>query len=435
MLLPTTPGSSGASTALLPSIEKETDVLFQTLYQGELLPDQAVDILRRMKASNVEQDIQLFNCMLHTLFDEYRFFKDYPDRQLKITGVVFGSIIQYGLIAGGLLGLAVRCVLDALRTVEPAPHPVGRLTEFGLCALERFEASCYKWPQFCSHMLELPRLEEIAPGLIGEVQQALDINGAVIPSAFEKKIGLAEMDRQAIIEPIHSTEGGVPTVSPFLTPAADADAVSKLVECPPLSASTTPLKRRSVSSTPLRSSPTGGVDGPLGLPPLDLSNLLGLSADEASLVIVPDEITQDKMKCVFNNLSQAMVDEKVIEMLVILKLEFFDLFAVYIVVKRASLEANFHNLYVDLLERMSEKTMSLLPLVCRTTYKRVNVLLAVDRSKTSADRGMLKSLGSWIGSLTLARNKPILRRELNLKEDHLNPYSNERLTKVIPLVA
>ncbi|PXF39647.1 hypothetical protein BWQ96_10652 [Gracilariopsis chorda] len=63
ILLPTTPGSSGALTAFLPYIEKETEVLFQKLYQGELLPDQAVDILRRMKASNVRKryaGIQLF---------------------------------------------------------------------------------------------------------------------------------------------------------------------------------------------------------------------------------------------------------------------------------------------------------------------------------------------------------------------------------------
>ncbi|PXF39716.1 hypothetical protein BWQ96_10581 [Gracilariopsis chorda] len=132
------------------------------------------------------------------------------------------------------------------------------------------------------------------------------------------------MDRQTIIEPIHSTEGGVPTVSSFRDPATDADVVGKLVESPLLSASTTPLKRRRVSSTPLRSSQTGGVDGSLGLSLLDLSNLLGLSADEASLVIVPDEITQDKMKFIFNNLCQAMMDEKVMEMLAILKPELFD---------------------------------------------------------------------------------------------------------------
>ncbi|PXF39717.1 CCR4-NOT transcription complex subunit 1 [Gracilariopsis chorda] len=164
MLLPTTPGSSGTLTAFPASIEKETDDFFQKLYQGELLPDQAVDILRRMKASNVEQDIPVFNCILHTIFDEYRFFKDYPDLQLKITGVV--SIIQYGLIAGGLLGLAVRCMLPALRTVEPALHPVGRFTKFGLCGLERFKAHCYEWPQFCSHLLELSRLKKLHQGLL-----------------------------------------------------------------------------------------------------------------------------------------------------------------------------------------------------------------------------------------------------------------------------
>eukprot|EP00178_Gracilaria_changii_P006365 TRINITY_DN2096_c0_g1_i1.p1 TRINITY_DN2096_c0_g1~~TRINITY_DN2096_c0_g1_i1.p1 ORF type:complete len:2377 (+),score=263.96 TRINITY_DN2096_c0_g1_i1:277-7407(+) len=435
MLLPIAPGSNGSSTAFPSTVEKETDLFFQKLYRSELLPDQAVDILRRMKASNAEHDAQVFNCMLHTLFDEYRFFKDYPDRQLKITGVVFGSIIQFGLVAGGLLGLAVRCVLDALRTVEPTPHPVGRFTKFGLCALERFKNRFYEWPQFCSHILELSRLKDIAPGLIGEVQQALDINGAVIPSAAEKKIGLAEVDRQPINEPLHSTEEGVPAVSSLRDPTADADAVRDLVASPPLSTSNTPLKGRSVSSASLRSSPNTGVDGSLGLSPLDLSNLLGLSREEASQVIVPDESTQDKMKFIFNNLSQSMMDEKVHEMLRILKPKFFSFFAVYIVVKRASSEANFHYLYVDLLERMSEQAKALLPLVCRTTYKRVNVLLALDRSKTSADRGILKSLGSWIGSLTLARNKPILRRELDLKDALLNAYSNGRLTTVIPFVA
>ncbi|CAN8065506.1 unnamed protein product [Agarophyton chilense] len=435
MLLPVAPGSKSSSSAFPLSVEKETDLFFQKLYRSELLPDQAVEVLRRMKASNVEHDAQVFNSMLHTLFDEYRFFNDYPDRQLKITGVVFGSIIQYGLVSGGLLGLAVRCVLDALRTVEPAPHPVGRFTKFGLCALERFKNRFYEWPQFCSHILELARLKDIAPGLIGEVQQALDINGAVIPSAAEKKIGLAKGDRQSLNEPIHSADEGVPPVSSMRDPSADADAVRDLVASPPLSTGNTPLKGRSVSSASIRSSPTGAVDGSLGLSPLDLSNLLGLSDDEAKRIVVPDENTQDKMKFIFNNLSRSTIDEKVREMFLILKPEFFSFFAVYIVVKRASSEANFHHLYVDLLERISVQAKSLLPLVCQTTFKRVNVLLALDRSKTSADRGILKSLGSWIGCLTLARNKPILRRELDLKDALLSAYSNGRLTTVIPFVA
>lgn len=231
MLLPIAPGSNGSSTAFPPSVEKETDLLLQKLYRGELLPDQVVDFLRRMKASNANYDAQVFNCMLHTFFDEYRFFNDFPDRQLKITGVVFGSIVQYGLVSGGLLGLTLSCVLDALRTVEPASHPVGRFTKFELCALEHFKNLLYEWPQFCSRILELSRFEDNASGLIGEVQQGLDINGAVIPSAVEKKIESAEVDRQQINELIHSTEEGVPPVLSLIDPSVDADTVCDLVAC------------------------------------------------------------------------------------------------------------------------------------------------------------------------------------------------------------
>lgn len=124
--------------------------------------------------------------------------------------------------------------------------------------------------------------------------------------------------------------------------------------------------------------------------PLDLPNLLGLLRDEASQIVVPDVSTQDKMKFIFNNLSQSMMDEKVHEMLRIPKQKYLSIFAVYIVGKCAFSEAGFHCLYVDLLEKMSEKDTSLLPFLYQTTYKRVSVLLALDRSNTSADRGILK---------------------------------------------
>ena len=38
-------------------------------------------------------------CMIHNLFDEYRFFAKYPDKELSITAVLFGGLIQRGLVA------------------------------------------------------------------------------------------------------------------------------------------------------------------------------------------------------------------------------------------------------------------------------------------------------------------------------------------------
>jgi len=52
---------------------------------------------------------------INNLFDEYRFFERYPDRELQITGVLFGLLIHHQLLASHALGVALRHVLEALR--------------------------------------------------------------------------------------------------------------------------------------------------------------------------------------------------------------------------------------------------------------------------------------------------------------------------------
>jgi CCR4-NOT transcription complex subunit 1 len=47
----------------------------------------------------------------------------------------------------------------------------------------------------------------------------------------------------------------------------------------------------------------------------------------------------------------------------------------------------------------------------------------------------LKNLASWLGRITLARNKPILHRDLNMKELLLEGYETGRLIACIAFVA
>ena len=42
------------------------------------------------------QDV--FLCMLRNLFEEYRFFPQYPEKELHITACLFGGIIEQGLV-------------------------------------------------------------------------------------------------------------------------------------------------------------------------------------------------------------------------------------------------------------------------------------------------------------------------------------------------
>eukprot|EP00957_Ditylum_brightwellii_P009568 721466-Ditylum_brightwellii.AAC.1 len=42
-------------------------------------------MLKRFKISGNARENDIFACMIHNLFDEYRFFSKYPEKELRIT--------------------------------------------------------------------------------------------------------------------------------------------------------------------------------------------------------------------------------------------------------------------------------------------------------------------------------------------------------------
>lgn len=65
----------------------------------------------------------------------------------------------------------------------------------------------------------------------------------------------------------------------------------------------------------------------------------------------------------------------------------------------------------------------------------MQVLLYSERIlKESNDRALLKNLGTWLGFLTFARNKPVLSRDLELKHVICEAYQRGRLIAVLPFV-
>ncbi len=67
------------------------------------------------------------------------------------------------------------------------------------------------------------------------------------------------------------------------------------------------------------------------------------------------------------------------------------------------------------MDKMSDKL--LFKQLVRSTYFYVRLLLTGDRAvRESNDRQLLKNLGHWLGHLTLKRNKPLLSKELELKQ-------------------
>lgn len=347
--------SANAEVSFKPDVEEEANSYYERIYSGEMSIDQMIEKLKIFSQSKNPHEQDVFACMIHNLFDEYHFFPKYPEKELSITSILFGLLVQHHLVSYVPLGIALRCVLDALRN-----PPGSKMFSFGLQALQQFQSRLPEWPQYCAHLLQIPHLQQASPEL------ARVINAALQSGAQQQT---EEMSKDA---------------SPY--PAQQMDVPG---------AATT---QQNVEHTAFTS---------LHAPPLPMS-------EEEIKYEAPAENVQDKILFIINNIARNNLEDKTAELVKLLDKSAFQWFSNYLVVKRASLEPNYHELYLLLLDAVDSRL--LYQHVLRETYLNIQILLNSEKTVTSSqDRGLLKNLGSWLGGMTLARNKPIRHKNIAFK--------------------
>eukprot|EP00026_Physarum_polycephalum_P000086 Phypoly_transcript_00086.p1 GENE.Phypoly_transcript_00086~~Phypoly_transcript_00086.p1 ORF type:complete len:2362 (+),score=414.48 Phypoly_transcript_00086:843-7088(+) len=383
-------------------IEEEANSYFQRIYTGQLSIEDLVTLLKGFKSSKNSRELDVFACMIHNLFDEYRFFPKYPDKELRITGILFGSLIQHQLVSFLPLGVALKYVLDALR--KPAGS---KMFKFGLFALEQFKPRLYEWPQYCSHILAIPQIKSHHPDIIDIIEKALS-------------------------QPNPGAQQSVPTYNPAISPPTVAQSTSP----PPIAAPRTfPAPPPGLPPLPTLPqahdiTPNPPASGEFDQPTLGTALLLKSAKD----IVQPDEQTKDKIHFIFNNVSQANMEIKANELRELLKEEYYDYMAQYLVVKRISIEQNFHPLYLTFLEKLNLPRLT--QLILNYTLENIKTLLRSEKLKTDiSERSVLKHLGSWLGLITLAKNKPLYHRDLCPKELLCLAYDQGTFVAVVPFVA
>ena len=356
-LMSLTPGAEGVepglSVASFPKeIHREADTWYRQMYEEKTSVDEIIALLQRCKLSDDEHDHQLFACMVHTLFDEHRWFElYYPPRELLMTAVVFGSLIQYSLIDSIPLGIAIRYVLDALRS-----PPDSTMFHFGVQALLRFQARLAEWPQLCQALLALPQLQQTHSELVNVVTHAL----------------------------ANAKSGKVPP-PPTLADARSFAAIA-----------------------------------PDALPAGDAQHK-------------PSEELSDKILFTLNNLTTANFASKMPALREMVQPGVLHWFAKYLVLERASIEPNNHELYMHVLDSLEQRAVY--RYVLYETFVKLKSLLESEKTmQSTSERTVLKNLASWLGSATLAKNKPIRFRNLAFKELLLQGHESGRLIVVIPFV-
>merc|ERR1719337_226335 len=118
-------------------------------------------MLKGFQQSTAERVQQVYACMVHNLFDEYRYFPKYPDKPLRTTALLFGALVQHALVSHITLGMFLRYVLEALR--KP---PGSKMCKFGVAALESFRDRLPEWPQYCQHLYAIPHFAQVLPDFV-----------------------------------------------------------------------------------------------------------------------------------------------------------------------------------------------------------------------------------------------------------------------------
>ncbi|CAJ0847288.1 16872_t:CDS:10 [Entrophospora sp. SA101] len=344
--------------------EEIANLYFEKVYRQEIEIDDMIKDLQRLKNSQDPRESEIFSCMIHNLFDEYQFLPKYPQRELNLTSIIFGSLIKYQLVGYVTLGVALRYILSALKNTVDSKFYI-----FGTQALIQFQSRLPEWPQYCSHLLQIPQLQQSHPDIIQYVKSALSANAEPVKNSINNDFtNYTKQSNKAIDKPIFTA--------------------------------------------------------------LTLDTLL--AADKADYEI-PSEAIQDKIFFIINNVAQNNFETKVAEMKVILKESHYKWFANYMVVKRASIELNYHQLYNQFLDAL--EVPELYYHILHETFSNIKVLLNSEKTvHSSSERSLLKNLGSWLGSLTLAKNKPIRHKNIAFKELLIQGYDSNRLIVVIPFV-
>ena len=129
-------------------------------------------------------------------------------------------------------------------------------------------------------------------------------------------------------------------------------------------------------------------------------------------------------------------EQKAQEVKDLLEPKYFDWLRHYLVIKRISAQANFRSLYLAFLDNLGEYGKGLIQSFLASVNLNIGKLLRSPKITTStSERSPLKNLGSWLGQITIAWNRPILQLMLDCKELLFQGYENGHLITVTPFVA
>lgn len=105
-------------------VEEEANSYFQKVYTSNQSVDEFIAIIKSFRVSINPREQEIFKCMIHNLFDEYRFFHKYPETELKVFRPTLHTVHSRSQLT--LYSITTDCADNRHSIRAPDPAPAGR---------------------------------------------------------------------------------------------------------------------------------------------------------------------------------------------------------------------------------------------------------------------------------------------------------------------
>lgn len=143
-------------TGFHPDVENVVNGYFESLFAGQLSPEDLVKALKNLKMSSNIHERQIFDCLIRNLFEEFKFFPNYPEKELETVAVFVGQIIASDILHPTSQSTALSFMLEAMK--KP---PGSRLFQFAQIATVHFYRRIPEWAQFMESLTRSPNYDHL----------------------------------------------------------------------------------------------------------------------------------------------------------------------------------------------------------------------------------------------------------------------------------
>ena len=402
-------------------IEEEVSKLLRPMFEGKISPDNVVNLLIMYKKSNDKRKVELFSCLIHQLIYEYNYLSNYPKNKLKIFAELFGKIINNKLFDGVLETLALKYILDSIK------NDSDNLNYFGITSLKEIINNISSWPKFVIKLLNIDKFkqqnnnlymlilsenEKIQKRFIFEKSKNNEKQNGFVPSTkSEHKSSDIDLERKTLNTNTNS-----------YTMNALSDIKEKEVENN-IQENVDNLKYK------LSGSPKSFISNE-NQNMINNNIIINNSIENIALI---EKITFNSKNILENN-NQTNIIETASE---INKLITNDELSIkifgYIILTTQIIQTKNLTYFNELFNIINNQLLN--KYIYKYTIKYIQILLKI-KSLYIEEKpfNFLKNLGTWLGYITIHKNKPVLVKDIDFRELITNSFKNGQLITTIPFI-